>query len=380
MRFTKKVLALMLTAVLLLWPFGSVQADAKEIKVATPKISIKAAKNEKGIVLTIGKTKNAESYMVYLTFEADNTLYNDGAEWYSNDYLSCEDKYVADVLLSGKKKRKVTIKAEELINANCKTLPAGKYTIKVNAQYLGDYTSIINSEFSKPESLTIEAKKLGAGYKSSYDFSKVKKGDTIKFGAYEQDGNFINGQEPIEWIVLKKTKSQIVVLSKYAIDYMPYNKDLGTVTWGTCTLRQWLNKRFYENAFNETEQGMIKKTSIKNKNHPEYKTPGGNSTADKVFLLSQLEMINTAYGFSKDYDTCDEKRKCAVTDYAMARGADPSIYEKTEEDKLSFWWWLRSPGYRDISAVNVGSSGSVDSIGTNAYYDMGIRPALVINL
>ncbi len=379
MGFTKRILALMLTTVLILGSFGHAQADAKEIKVATPKISIKAAKNEKGIVLTIGKTKNAEYYSVYLTFEADNTLYNNGATWYCNDNLSCEDKFVTTVK-SGKKKTKVTVKAEELINRYYKTLLAGKYTIKVNAQNMEEYGPIINSEFSKPESLTIEAKKLGAGYKSSYDFSKVKKGDTIKFGAYEQDGNFINGQEPIEWIVLKKTKSQIVVLSKYAIDYMPYNKDLGTVTWGTCTLRQWLNKRFYENAFNETEQGMIKETSIKNKNHPEYKTPGGNSTADKVFLLSQLEMINTAYGFSKDYDTCDEKRKCAVTDYAMARGADPSIYEKTEEDKLSFWWWLRSPGYRDISAVNVGSSGSVDSIGTNAYYDMGIRPALVINL
>ena len=57
--------------------FVSIPAEAKGITIATPKISIKATKNETGIMVTIGKTKYAEGYEIYVTFEADNSLYID---------------------------------------------------------------------------------------------------------------------------------------------------------------------------------------------------------------------------------------------------------------------------------------------------------------
>ena len=45
MRFAKKMVALTLITVFVLGLFGRAQVDAKEITIATPKISIKAAKN-----------------------------------------------------------------------------------------------------------------------------------------------------------------------------------------------------------------------------------------------------------------------------------------------------------------------------------------------
>ena len=385
MRFTKKLFALVLAVLLVSGLFESLQAEAKEITIATPKISVKAAKNEAGIKLTIKKTKDAEGYEVYLSYQADNSLYKDGDEWYCNDNFSIEEETIVKTIeLSGTKKRTVTIKAEELVNENCKSLPAGKYTIKVRSYNKKKFGATKYSELSKAKSITVKAKKNGKGYKSSYDFSGVKKGDVISFGAYEQDGNFYNGQEPIEWVVLKKTKSQIFVISKYVLDRLPYNRYYYDVTWETCTLRKWLNDKFYNAAFNKTEKGMIKTTTIENYDNAEYNSVGGNDTKDKVFLMSQLEMIESDYGFAETYKEYDIKRRCAPTNYVIARGIHSDFDYKTVDGLDACFWWLRTPGYDSHHACYVYCAGGVTSFGNDVEYDyydyIGVRPALVIDL
>lgn len=388
MRFAKKFIVLMLATVLVLGLFESAQVDAKEITIAAPKISIKTAKNEAGIKLTIKKTKDAEGYEVYLTYEADNSLYKDGDDLYCYDNFSCQEKLVKNIDLSGTKKRTVTINSDELINENCKSLPAGKYTIKVKSYNKKKFSTTRYSEFSKAKSLTIKAKKVGSGYKSSYDFSGTKKGDVITFGAYEQDGNFNNGQEPIEWVVLNKTKSQIFAVSKYALDRLPYNKQDADVTWETCTLRKWLNDKFYNAAFNKTEKGMIKTTTVENYDNAVYDTPGGKDTKDKIFLLSQLEMIEPDYGFAETYAEYDINRRCAPSIYNKAREVYYHDDYKTADGLETCYWWLRTPGKagRGIHMCyvnrdgNVGSSNSFIDYGCGYYDGNGVRPALVISL
>ena len=388
MRFAKKMLALMLAMVFVLGLLGNVQVDAKEITIATPKISVKKAKNEAGIKLTIGKTKDAKGYEVYLDFEEDEgNLYKEGEISYSdNSHLSCKSKLVKTIKLSGTKKRKVTIKVKELLNKNCKSLYAGKYTIKVRAYNNTKYDTTKYSEFSEGKSVKIKTKKNEAGYKSSYDFSSVKKGDVIKFGTYEQDGNFTNGREPIQWVVLKKTKSQIFMVSKYILDRLPYNKQGGEVTWDTCSLRKWLNTKFYYAAFNETEQGMIKTTKVENYDNAFYGTDGGEDTRDRVFLLSQLEMIESDYGFAKSYDKEDKKRRCTPSVYARTRGVICYSDYRTKDKSGSCTWWLRSPGSKESLVCHVCVPGNVDSNGVwtgqdyDSYESQGVRPAMVINL
>lgn len=52
----------------------------------------------------------------------------------------------------------------------------------------------------------------------------------------------------------------------------------------------------------------------------------------------------------------------------------------TVEDRAcGSWWWLRSPGDCQISAVNINEAGSVYAIGDNVYNDsVGVRYALRI--
>lgn len=59
---------------------------------------------------------------------------------------------------------------------------------------------------------------------------QVEIGNTIEFGVYEQDNNVSDGKEPLEWIVLRKDGDRVFLISKYCIDYKPYNINSTKVT------------------------------------------------------------------------------------------------------------------------------------------------------
>lgn len=362
----RKAMTLLLVTAMAIASFSGIKAEAEEIKLPIPKISVKTVNDGTGVEVTINKTKDADGFEVWVSGYADQYL----------GYKNISDEYYNAVTLeqNGKQKRTVVLK----------TLYNGSYIIKVRSYNLKKYGTTRWSDYSKEQSVTITA--IEGGYKDKYDFSKAKKGDVIKFGAYEQNNDFTDGKEAIEWIVLKKTKKSIFAVSKYALDCLPYNLELESITWEQCTLRKWLNNEFYKLAFNKSEQAMIKTTKVKNFDNAVYNTPGGNSTKDKVFLLSQLEMIESDYGFDGSYDTYDINRRCAPSEYAVAQGAYQ--YQGTIEDgftadkKGACGWWLRSPGDCSYGAAYVGFSGYVGSSGSYVVGDFGdaVRPALWINL
>lgn len=198
-------------------------------------------------------------------------------------------------------------------------------------------------------------------------------GDTITFGAYEQDNNTSNGKEAIEWTVLDKDGMSLLLISKQALDCQQYNTSYTDVTWESCSLRKWMNGTFLNKAFNAEEQAQIQNTTVSADKNPEYNTNPGNATTDKVFLLSINEV--------EKYFNSDEARKCAPTAYAKAQGAYTSDIYKTASGAATCWWWLRSPGDTQNYAATVYSAGSVYCIGNtvNFAYD-AVRPALWINL
>ena len=79
--------------------------------------------------------------------------------------------------------------------------------------------------------------------------------DTIKCGKYEQDNNLENGPEPIEWIDLDydDQENKSLLLSKYGLDASQYHADGGEITWEGCSLRNWLNWDFLNDAFTVPE-------------------------------------------------------------------------------------------------------------------------------
>lgn len=191
-------------------------------------------------------------------------------------------------------------------------------------------------------------------------------GDSILFGAVEQDNVTENGKEDIEWIILENDGETLLVISKYALDCQPYNEVYIEVTWRTCDLRRWLNGVFLNDAFTDEEQQYIKETNISNPDNAKYGIDGGWNTWDKVFLLSIDEAIYSFPG--------DDARMCEVTAYAEARGAhiDPTY------DKYC-WWWLRSPGETANYAATVVDEGGVYQRGGNVHYrDYCVRPAMRI--
>ena len=198
-------------------------------------------------------------------------------------------------------------------------------------------------------------------------------GDTVILGEYEQDNNSSNGKEDIEWLVLAKEGDKALVISKYALDSQLHNTFATRFTWETCSLRKWLNETFISNAFSSYEQNMIQKTIVTADKNPEYSTPSGNNTTDKVFLLSISEV--------NKYFSSDEARKCAATDYAKAQGAYTSD-EESIEGEITCWWWLRSPGTDSIRAAGVWFDGSVDYSGHYgcSSYTYAVRPAMWIDL
>lgn len=194
-------------------------------------------------------------------------------------------------------------------------------------------------------------------------------GGTIRFGKYEQDNDTSNGKEDIEWLVLAKENSNVLLISKKALDCKSYNTIEVNVTWETCSLRTWLNNDFLNYAFTKEEQAIINTTDVSADANPDYDTDPGNDTKDKVFLLS-IEEAN------KYFDNNNE-RVCEPTDYADANGA----YVYDEDDTSNCWWPLRSPGLNGRHVAGVFSDGEIgEKGGTITNYYACVRPAMWISL
>lgn len=181
---------------------------------------------------------------------------------------------------------------------------------------------------------------------------KWKIGDAVIFGTYEQDNNVNNGKEAIEWVVLEVKDGKVLLVSKYALDFKRYHEEWENVTWETCTLRAWLNQEFLSEAFSETEQTCIVKTSLKNPNNSYWGTSSGNSTKDKIFLLSEEEVTQ--------YFNSNSARKVQLTEYAKAQGGR---YSKSASTYGYGSWWLRTAGISNDFVMVVDSDGSISESG-----------------
>lgn len=167
-----------------------------------------------------------------------------------------------------------------------------------------------------------------------------KVGDEIYFGTK-------NGGR-IWWTILSVHDRMAFIISCKNITEMTYHFPGGEITWADCTLREWLNNDFISGYFTPTEQARILPCKLNNDNNPQFNTPGGVTTTDKVFLLS----IN-------------EANQLFANNQARANG---------------LWWWLRSPGVSPSYVAGVSDDGEIRTGGCNVFKGRGVRPALWIKL
>ena len=203
-------------------------------------------------------------------------------------------------------------------------------------------------------------------------------GDVVVFGSYEQDGNTSNGKEPLEWLVLAKEGDSLFVITLYAIERMHFHSSLSKVTWETSSVRAWLNSEFLAAAFSSDENAKIKPSVVIAEANPDYpKSPAGNDTEDKVFLLRIQEVAQ--------YLPEKADRKCSPTEAVAASANVFSISNRAWYAKHGYVcsWWLRSPGmYKDLYVSYVDHGGSTSG-GGQVYLentDLCVRPAMWIRL
>lgn len=194
-----------------------------------------------------------------------------------------------------------------------------------------------------------------------YEFSV--EGNIVKFGKYEQDGDTSNGDEALEWIVLKYEDGKALLTTRYCIDCKQYKNDYGAVTWESSEIRTWLNSRFIEKTFSNDERGKIIDTEVDPTPNPKFKTKAGNITADKVFLLS-----------TDEFDEYLEGGEYAIgytTQYARDRGVQSGPISGTSV------CWLRTPGESLVYVSTVSYVGELNLMGVYSYSSScGIRPAM----
>lgn len=200
--------------------------------------------------------------------------------------------------------------------------------------------------------------------------------------------------EPLKWRVLDPSTG--LVLCESIIDSQAYSNtayeygrdpyDEYNARWNdaehthyandyaTSSIRTWLNDDFYNTAFSSSQRASILTSELDNRAYStSYSEYDSETTYDKVFLLSDSEMQNTAYGFPANSDP-SSVRQAKGTDYAKCQGVDVDSSSKCSDQRL------RSAGDDSESTCNVDNNGRlVVQMWSTSDTDFGIRPAIKIS-
>ncbi|MBQ4444478.1 MAG: hypothetical protein II896_07485 [Clostridia bacterium] len=292
---------------------------------------------------------------------------------------------------------------------NALTTAAGTLPTSSNAQGWTSYGYYIDgsvSDYMWYIDLTNNGEKYRGVYFTSYRPSFTMESSSA-INSSQDDNGYNTGTiywfryEPIKWHILSEANGEALIFCEMAIDSQEYYPSESTSqffhnggtgyanNYALSNIRKWLNDTFYNTAFNDLQKQLILLTTVDNSarsTNPNSNATNWNSgnnsyacanTQDHVFLLSEQEVTNAAYGFDSSYTDYDTARRKQNTDYARCQGA----WTSTDSSyKGNGYWWLRSP-YYDFSDY----ARFVDNYGYNngfivSFTDNGVVPALKIKL
>lgn len=210
------------------------------------------------------------------------------------------------------------------------------------------------------------------------DINKAQIGDCVFYGTYELDGDFLNGEERLPWYVLDRKGDNVLLLSVYIIERMEFCEKLHE--WRDSSIRQWLNSSFYFTGFTSEERSHIKSTVNETKIATDYGviTEETYETTDKIFLLSEAELDK--------YFTYVKFQNKTYLDMRAA-GVLSDTYELQHSYMNRYHWFLREPKHRftdgygnEKLTIQVLEDRFLTDIGSDASAELGIRPALWVNI
>lgn len=191
-------------------------------------------------------------------------------------------------------------------------------------------------------------------------------GDTVRFGRYPQGSR---GQTaPIDWRVLDVREDRALLLAQRILDVQPFAGEDGSLFWGDCRLRAWLEEAFTPRAFSAEERARIFRPVL-----TEYSDVDRSlwrlfamddvteSVREEVFVLSYADVTRYFPGESPLF--------CPG---ASARTTD---WVREQEGMDEMCWWLRSTDPSGLMRV----VSPADSVGAG-WQRQGVRPALWLRL
>ncbi len=145
---------------------------------------------------------------------------------------------------------------------------------------------------------------------------------------------------PMEWDILdyNEESGKTLLASRYIEASIAYDdkSDIEETSWKDCTLRSWLNSKFYDSAFDEKEKALIAAN----------KYSEGEDLEDNVFILSYSE-VEKYYPITDKFSVYD--RICALRNGASRE------------------WWLRTPD--EESGITSSTVALVSVLGGLCYAD-----------
>ena len=258
------------------------------------------------------------------------------------------------------------------------TIKSSSVTIKTSQpDDDGYYTGSDGRKYAK-----VVAEPYGTGYKFST-------GDTINKGS-----SYYFKVQPIKWKMMTQEDGKVLLFCENIIDSKCFNSLISDRTfsgttvyahnWEYSDIRYWLNKEFYNCAFDKLSQKLIQSTYLDNK------TTGAtgywgyisndyasrqNNTTDKIFFLSSHEFRNIGY----TYGFTNSNRAKQRSDFAMVKGGEM-------DESGQGYYWERSPaGHKSTNAMIVFKDGSLGPADTSSYtkevtVKQGVVPAVWIKI
>ena len=163
------------------------------------------------------------------------------------------------------------------------------HKLSVRTQSLDDLLKLKSENIIRTE---INKYNLGKKMLALRD-SKI--GDCVKFGLYEQDDYLKpKGKKDIEWIVIDRNQTTVLVISKDNIEYLPYQKESESVfnwnsyCWDKSSIKKWLNNEFLDTSFSDFEKSTIYNVTLLNAEE-----------ARRYLSVSQRACKSTPYVISK---------------------------------------------------------------------------------